>query len=325
MTDGARPSEFALIAQLFAPLATTPGAYGLTDDAATVAPAPGHELVVTADALVEGVHFLKDDPPDAIARKSLRVNLSDLAAKGAQPLGYLLVLSLPSSVSFDWIMSFASGLALDQKEFGISLLGGDTTATPGPLTIAITAFGQTQAGAMIKRSGAKQGDLVYVTGTIGDAGAGLALLRGEKDGFTGLDRDHLVSRYRLPQPRVDFGRALRGTATAALDVSDGLIADLGHIAAASNVRILIDAPSLPLSTSFKALWGRDVVRAATAGDDYEIAFTVPPAAASGLQMASAKYRLSINRIGRVERGAGVVLLDADRQEIAVPKSGFTHF
>lgn len=325
MADSPRPSEFALIAQLFAPLAKHPGAFGLKDDAAVFAPDDGQELVVTADALVSGVHFLPEDPPDTIARKALRVNLSDLAAKGAEPLGYLLVLCLPSSTPFDWLKQFAEGLAADQKEFGITLLGGDTTSTPGPMTISVTAFGQTRAGAMIRRAGARVGDLVYVTGTIGDSGGGLALLRGERPDLSGIDREQLVSRYRVPSPRMAFGRSLRGLASASLDVSDGLIADLGHIADASNVRITLDENFLPLSSSLQALWGRDSVRAATAGDDYEIAFTAPPAKANDIRNAAARARLSVTRIGRVGVGEGIILQGADGAEIAVPKKGFTHF
>src|ERR1051325_6240577 len=213
----ARPGEFALIAQLFAPLAIAPGAFGLTDDAALVTPPPGCDLVVTADALVEGVHFLTDDPPDSIAKKALRVNLSDLAAKGAAPMGYLLVLSLPSRVDMTWLRPFAAGLAEDQQSFGPSLLGGDTTSTPGPLTIAITAFGQVPTGSMIRRAGAKAGDLVFVSGTIGDGGAGLACLKGECASLGSDEREYLIRRYRLPEPRLKLGQALRGVASAALD------------------------------------------------------------------------------------------------------------
>lgn len=318
MTTGTRPSEFSLIAQLFAPLARSPGAFGLTDDAATIAPPPGHELVVTADALIEGVHFLADDPADLIARKALRVNLSDLAAKGAQPLNYLLCLSLPKSVSLEWLRAFAAGLNKDQTEFGLSLLGGDTTATPGPLTIAITAFGSVPLGKMLRRSGARVGDSVFVTGSIGDAGAGLSLLKGTHPDLSILDRDFLIGRYRLPTPRLAFGHELIGLATASLDVSDGLIADLGHIAETSGVRLDIDAAALPVTDS-------DVVRAATAGDDYEIAFTAPSSAEPAMRAAASRQKLAVTRIGTVEAGEGVRLLARDGSDIPVLKPGFTHF
>ncbi|HEY1631239.1 MAG TPA: thiamine-phosphate kinase [Rhizomicrobium sp.] len=298
-SSNSRRGEFAIIADLFAPLATHRGAYRLTDDAATLTPPRGHELVITTDALVEGVHFL---PGDRIARKALRVNLSDLAAKGAKPIGYLVALSLPRKTSQAWLRNFARDLARDQKEFGISLLGGDTTSTPGPLTIAITAIGHVPKGKMLRRKGARPGDRVFVSGTIGDAGAGLALLKKNRKSPKAM-----IERYRLPTPRLALGLALRGIATAALDVSDGLTADLGHIAEVSKVRILIDAARIPTV--------HDPVFAATAGDDYEIAFTAP---------AGTRFK-GVTEIGRVERGQGVALLDAKGREIPLKKKGYTHF
>jgi thiamine-monophosphate kinase len=307
-------SEFGLIAKYFVPLATHPGALALTDDAAVLSEEAQHDLVVTADALTAGVHFLPDDPPNLIASKALRVNLSDLAAKGADPVGYLLALALPQSIDDAWLAEFARGLGEDQKTFGVSLLGGDTTATPGPLTIAITALGRVARGAMIRRSGAKPGDQVFVSGTIGDAGAGLAILQG-KTGGGDTDREFLTGRYRQPTPRLSLGRALRGLASASLDVSDGLIADLGHISETSGVRIVVAADAIPLSAAL-ARFDLDIVRAATAGDDYEIAFT-----ASGPIPAD----LPVTRIGHVEPGQGVVLVDAQGHEIPVRRAGFTHF
>ncbi|HEX3486905.1 MAG TPA: thiamine-phosphate kinase, partial [Micropepsaceae bacterium] len=197
-----RLSEFAMIAKLLAPLAKSEGAFGLTDDAATLRLAESEELVVTVDALVEGVHFLRDDPPDLIAKKALRVNLSDLAAKGATPRGYLLALSLPCWVDDAWLTHFAGGLADDQERYVVSLLGGDTTSTPGPLTLSITALGVVLKGYMVPRAGAKPGDLVFVSGTIGDAGAGLHLLTGSAGQIAKQDREYLISRYRLPEPRL---------------------------------------------------------------------------------------------------------------------------
>lgn len=313
-----RPSEFQLIAQLFAPLAAAPGAFGLKDDAAIIPARAGADLVVTTDALVEGVHFFADDPPDLIAKKALRVNLSDLAAKGAVPHGYLLALSLPASVDMPWLQSFARGLDEDQAAFALSLLGGDTTSTPGPLTIAITAFGHVPAGTMIRRAGARAGDLVFVSGTIGDGGGGLAVLKGEE--ASPAHRDDLISRYRVPMPRLVLGQTLRGIATASLDVSDGLLADLGHIAEASGVRIVVEAERIPRSVSLTALWGNGldaIVRAATSGDDYEIAFT----AASPPQDTP----VPITCIGRVEQGSGVVLLDPQGRDVPVPSPGYRHF
>ena len=271
---------------------------------------------------MEGVHFRNDDPPQAIAQKALRVNLSDLAAKGAEPVGYLLALSLPERVEMDWLHDFARGLALDQKTYGISLMGGDTTSTPGPLTLAITALGYLPDGKMIRRAGARPGDAVYVSGSIGDAGGGLAVLQGEGT-LIEAARAHLIQRYRLPAPRLMLGRLLRGVASAALDVSDGLIGDLAHIADVSRVRIEIEAERIPRSAALIALWGEDVVRAATCGDDYEIAFTARPEEQIG--KIAERAGVPVSRIGRVTKGAGVALLDAKGREIAVPKGGFTHF
>lgn len=321
-----RPGEFELIAQLFAPLSkSAPGAFGLTDDAALLRPPAGHELVVTADALVEGVHFLAGDPPGEIAKKALRVNLSDLAAKGAEPAGYLLVLMLPDAISMDWLTAFAKGLKQDQAQFALPLLGGDTASTPGPPAIAVTAFGYVPIGAMIRRAGAKPGDLVFVSGMIGDAGGGLALLKGEG---SGEDVAPLIARYRLPEPRLALGKSLRGLASAALDVSDGLIADLGHIAEVSKVRIVVNAATIPRSPALRALWGDDpeaVIRAVTSGDDYEIAFTAPAAKREAVLAAAAGAGVAISEIGRVEAGKGVALLDAKGQAMKVGRAGWTHF
>jgi thiamine-monophosphate kinase len=300
----------------------------LSDDAAVMAVPNGHEIVVTKDMLVEGVHFLRDDPAHLVARKALRVNLSDLAAKGAQPRSYLLGLSLAPWIGDEWLARFASGLGEDQKRFAVTLSGGDTTATSGPFTVSVTAFGIVPCGRMIRRKGARPRDAVFVSGTIGDAGAGLAVLKGEGVGLSDLDRSALISRYQLPEPRVSLGPQLLGLASSALDVSDGLLADLGHIANVSEVRIAIDAGRIPVSSSTRALWGQGqeaVIRAATSGDDYEIAFTAPASARSRLEELSRTSGVAISEIGRVEAGSGVHLLDQRGKEIPVPRTGFTHF
>ena len=205
------------------------------------------------------------------------MNLSDLAAKGAMPAHYLLNLSLPHTITPDWLAGFAAGLAQDQKEFGISLLGGDTGATDGPLSIAVTAFGFVPQGKMIRRNGARIGDAVYVTGTIGDSGGGLAIFKREKHSLSDADRDALIARYRVPQPPVAFAEKLRAIAHASVDVSDGLIADLGHIASASGVRIVVEGEAVPAVAAAACALGRSaLLRAVTAGDDYQIAFTAPP-------------------------------------------------
>ena len=318
-----RPGEFELIAKLFAPLAAdAPGAYGLTDDAATIRVPDGEEVVVTTDLLSAGIHFRAEDEPGLIARKAMRVNLSDLSAKGAKPIGYTLALALPRTWTPAWMTAFAAGLADDQRAFSISLLGGDTTATDGPLTVSITAFGTVPAGTMIRRNGAKPGDLVFVSGTIGDAGAGLAVLQNNLANISSNDRDALVSRYLLPQPRVALGSALRGKASAALDVSDGLMADLGHISETSKVRISIDADRVPLSESARNA-SVPVAAAVVAGDDYEIAFTVPAARRTEILRLSADC--AITEIGRVEAGSGVALLDSSGREIPLSKTGYRHF
>lgn len=320
----ARPGEFELIARLFAPLAgRAAGAFDLTDDAAVLAPPRGQDVVLKTDAIVEGVHFLRDDPAGAIAQKALRVNLSDLAAKGAVPAGYLMTLLLPNWPDMAWLTAFAEGLCSDQEEFGLSLMGGDTSSTAGPLAISIAAFGYVPTGAMIRRAGAKPGDLVFVSGTIGDAGAGLAVLNGEADR---MDFEHLVARYRTPLPRVALGAALRGIASASLDVSDGLIADLGHISEASNVCIEVEASRIPLSPALRMLWGKDaVLRASTSGDDYEIAFTAPALRREEVFAAASMTGVPVTEIGRVKAGSGVALLDAGGAEIAVEHKGFVHF
>jgi thiamine-monophosphate kinase len=328
-SDKPRLGEFELIADIFAPLAKAPLAFGLTDDAAIATPPSGQDLVVTTDAVIEGVHFLADDPPDLIAKKALRVNLSDLAAKGCTPSGYLLVLSLPERISPKWLRSFAEGLEQDQQEFGISLLGGDTTATPGPLTIVITAFGHVAVGGMLRRSDAAPGHRIYMTGTVGDAAGGLLRLRGEGAvaPLPGEDQ-YLIHRFRVPEPRARLGPALVGLASASLDISDGLLADLGHIARTSGVRIEVEAARLPLSPALQRLWPDEVeraLRAATAGDDYEIAFTAPPGRWPDIMQAAAASGTTVSEIGRVIAGTGVALLDSEGHEMQVGHPGYVHF
>ena len=257
--------EDDLIARYFRPVATAPGALGLVDDAA-VLQGQGDDLVVTTDAIVEGVHFLNDDPPDTVARKALRVNLSDLAAKGAAPAGFVLTLAL-REVRETWLAPFAQALGEDVAQFGCPLLGGDTVSTPGPLMISITAFGRVPPGTMVRRDGAKPGDHLVVTGTIGDAALGLDVLKGGAAalGSDAHARDILVSRYRVPQPRVALARAVREHASAAMDVSDGLMGDLAKLCAASGVSAVGNAGALPLSAPARALLaerrvGLEVVR-----------------------------------------------------------------
>jgi thiamine-monophosphate kinase len=323
-----RPGEFELIARIFAPLAkNAPGAFDLSDDVALLTPRIGHEIVLKADSLIEGVHFRRDDPPSTVGRKALRRALSDLAAKGAEPTAYLLALALPNWPDMPWLEAFASGLAADQAEFGIALLGGETNATPGPVTITVTAVGFVPEGALIRRRGAKPGDLVFVTGTIGDAGAGLQALV-EQAEVSRPALEPLISRYRLPAPRLAFGRALRGIATAAIDVSDGLLADLGHIAKVSAVRFEVDSTAIPLSIELRNAWGGGLgtrIRAATWGDDYEIAFTASPMAQPMIREVGQRTTTAVSLIGRVVAGQGAAFLDESGAEVPLDRRGYTHF
>jgi thiamine-monophosphate kinase len=319
-------NEFGLIAEIFAPLAGD-GSFGLKDDAALIAARPGFDLVVTTDAIAEGTDFFAFDPADLVAKKALRVNLSDLAAKGAVPHGYLLSISLSPSITGDWLKAFAQGLAQDQAQFGITLLGGDTARTEGPLSISVTAFGFVPEGLMRRRDRAKPGQNVYVTGTIGDSGGGLAIFRREQHALTEIQRDFLIGHYRVPEPPVDFGPELPGLANASIDVSDGLIADLGHVAVASGVGIEIDAAAIPLSEALRAFWGADaaaIIRAATAGDDYQIAFTADPEVEAPILFRAKALGVAVTRIGTVTKGAGVTVHHGG-QVLAVPKPGYRHF
>ncbi|MGE0669185.1 MAG: thiamine-phosphate kinase [Sphingomonadales bacterium] len=323
MPEGSRRlGEFELIGRLFAPLAG-PGGLGLEDDAALIEPPDGCDLVATKDMTVSGVHFLPDDPADLVARKLLRVNLSDLAAMGASPQGYLLGLSLPPEIGDDWLIAFAAGLARDQAEFGIALLGGDTTSTPGPLTLSLTALGVVSRGKILRRAGASPGDAVFVSGTIGDGALGLLALRGEVE-----DRDgYLAGRYRLPVPRLALGGGLPGVASAGLDISDGLVADLGHLCAASGMGAIIEAARIPLSDSVRRLVeGRPALMASvlTGGDDYELVFSAPPSAVPAIETLSARAGVAVTRIGSIEEGEGVRVRDGEGRDITPEVPGFRH-
>tara|TARA_R110000868_G_scaffold31627_16_gene115854 strand:+ start:2064 stop:3047 length:984 start_codon:yes stop_codon:yes gene_type:complete len=324
-----RPSEFDLIAEYFAPLAAgAPGAYGLGDDAATFAPSAGCELVLTVDAIVEGVHFLPSDPPADVARKLLRVSLSDLAAKGARPRGYLLMTAWTTTTSVEWIAGFVRGLSDDQSEFGISLWGGDTVSTPGPLSFSLTAIGEVASGCMIRRAGARVGDDLYVTGSIGDGALGLKAALGELDASPD-DLAALIARYRVPSPRVAFGQRLVGLASSALDVSDGLMADLGHLCAQSGVGAHVDAASVPLSAAASAC----VVRSASlietilsGGDDYEILFAAPREAVSDVDSLARVSNLRVTRIGNiVDASLGISAVDVNGKPLPLAQQGFKHF
>lgn len=326
-----RPGEFELIAKYFAPLAAgMPGALGLGDDAAIVTPGPGREIVATVDALTEGVHFLPDDPPGDIARKMLRCNLSDLAAMGARPIGYLMTTALNDRVDEAWIAAFTAGLAADQQEFGIGLLGGDTTSTPGLLSLTVTAFGDVPAGKALRRNGARAGDLVMVSGTIGDGALGLLASRGELARLDEKDRRYLIARYRLPQPRLKLGAALlgRNLVTAALDVSDGLVADLGHICEQSHLSATIYSGQVPLSDAARRAVAAEPDRLATCltgGDDYELVFTSELSKREAVLALGTELGVPITEIGVTRGGQGVSVLDPKGLPARLDRTGWQHF
>lgn len=322
---GRMPGEFVAIARYFAPLATHPGAFGLKDDLAWLAPRFGRRLVLKTDAIVVGVHTLPNDPPDLVARKALRVNLSDLAGKGARPLGYMLALVLPADTKEAWLARFAAGLGADQKEFGVPLLGGDLTRTPGPPTISITAIGEARAGRPLLRGGARRGDGVFVSGTIGDAALGLLALEGKLPDVAARHRRFLALRYHLPEPRLALGREIARLASAAMDVSDGLVADLGHICAASGRGAEIELTAVPASPAAKAAGARHALTRITGGDDYELLFTAPAKAEAGLRAAARKTGVPVTRIGRIVERAGVRVLGPDGRVVSVKAGGWRHF
>jgi thiamine-monophosphate kinase len=329
--SGQRSGEDLLIARYFKPIATDPGAFGLDDDAA-VLKADGQDLVVTTDAVVEGVHFLPDDPPGTIARKALRVNLSDIAAKGATPAGFVLALAL-RSVDEAWLAAFAGALGEDAISFNCPLLGGDTVSTPGPLTVSITAFGRVPEGGMIHRSGARAGDRVIVTGTIGDAALGLDILKGGPvaAALAGdpAAKEMLVSRYRVPQPRNALAEAVRDHASAAMDVSDGLAGDLTKLCAASGVSADIDAQVIPTSVVAAGLLAKGVVGIETlisGGDDYEILCTVPEAQLAAFTQEAGRAGVAVTAIGTVTAGSRAPrFLDAQGTEISLRHLSYSHF
>ncbi|MEX2649518.1 MAG: thiamine-phosphate kinase [Alphaproteobacteria bacterium] len=322
--------EFAAIAEVFAPLAAgEPGALGLTDDAAVLALPTDRRLVVTKDVMAAGVHFLADDPADLVARKLLRVNVSDLAAMGAEPLWYLLGLTLSRPVDMAWLRRFGAGLAEDQTALGIVLVGGDTTAHDGPLVLSLTALGTVEPGRELRRSGARAGDHVWVSGTLGDGALGLRALRGELADLGEAHRRFLAGRYHLPTPRVALGRGLLGLAHAAIDVSDGLLADLGHVCATSGLGATVNVATLPLSPAARAAVGRrpDLLADVLAGgDDYELMFTAAPESEARVTALGSSLGLPLTRIGAMSAGGEVRLVDARGDRVtAPPRPGWIHF
>ena len=328
-------SEHDLIARYFAPLARDfPGAYDLKDDAAVIEPPPGTDLVVTMDALVAGVHFFPDDAPADIAWKALAVNVSDLAAKGAAPLAYSLALALPRPLSPAFLAGFAAGLAEAQAAFGIALSGGDTTSARGDaLTIAVTAFGIVPDGRILRRGNARPGDSLYVSGTIGDAGLGLLLRGGNADAVVWPIGDEakqwLVRRYLRPEPRIALAPALLAHASAAMDISDGLVIDCRRLCATSGVAAMIEAEAVPLSTAASAVIQAEpgLLRTAlTCGDDYEILFAVPAGEEAAMRQAAAARGIAVTRIGVFSAGAPVLTVaDKTGASLDLGPGGYDHF
>ena len=323
-------NEFDLIATVFKPLSMGySGSLGLTDDAAIITTPYGSELVATMDAICAGVHYIGDEDAGLIAQKLLRVNLSDLAAMGAVPLTYLLSVQLPKNTQAQWLQSFADGLHRDQIQFGIYLAGGDTSSTLGPASFSVTALGHVGTGKALRRSSAKAGDIIYVTGTLGDSAMGLGLL--QKRITISLPSDQetwLKDRYFLPQPRLSFGQGLVDTAHAAMDISDGVLQDLGHICTASNVGATIHRNKLPLSNAASALIRADARLwddVLSGGDDYELLFTVPPQYQRQIESLSKATGIAATAIGVITEDKVLNVEDENGQLLSIPRKGFAHF
>jgi thiamine-monophosphate kinase len=322
-------AEDRLIAKYFGPLATHPGALGLIDDCAVYAPPEGRELVLKADAIVGGVHFFPDDAADLVARKALRVNLSDLAAKGAEPAGFLLSLALPRETGETWLDAFARGLKQDADAFACPLFGGDTVRSPGPIMVSITVFGTVPAGTMVRRGGAKPGDVVMVTGTIGDSVLGLRARRNAPPALDAVARDALIGRYLVPQPRNALAAALREHAHGGMDVSDGLVGDLAKMCRASGISTEIRVADIPLSAAART-WLRTepglLPAMLTGGDDYEVLFTLAPERVAPLQAAAEAAGVAVAAIGRIVEGnAPPRFVGADGKALVFEQTSFSHF
>ena len=323
--------EERLIERYFRPLATAASAFGLGDDAAALAPPAGCDLVLTTDGVIASVHFLPTDPPQSIARKALRMNLSDLAAKGATPIGFLLSIALPANTQETWVAAFAEGLGQDISHYGCPLLGGDTDRTPGPLSISITAFGTLPHGAMVRRATANLDDVIAVTGTIGDAALGVLIHRDadlvKQWRLSSTASEHLRQRYLLPQPRNALAEALRKHASAAMDVSDGLAGDLAKLCRASGLAAEVDVDAVPLSDAAHAVLSADaklIERIMTGGDDYEIVLTLPAVRFGAFRTAAESAGVPVSKIGQVTSGQGVRFL-REGKTLSFAQPSYSHF
>ena len=331
--DRERLGEFGIIARYFAPLATDSAALGLRDDTAVLRPPEGQEIVLSCDTIVEGVHFRKDDPPYTIAHKALAVNLSDLAAKGARPYVYLLALSLAAEPLAEWLEGFAKGLRVLQERSGVTLAGGDTTKAPGRISITVTVLGLVPQGHAVLRHGAKRGDRLYVSGTIGDAHLGLRLLEepnlAKTWGLTKQDTAFAIGRYQAPDPRTDLTLVVRNFAQAAIDVSDGLVLDVEKLAQVSHVNAVIEAQAVPLSGAARKAVKHDPKLLETliaAGDDYEIVAAVPASSGKAFEAEARAKGVAATPIGRIEDGQGEVCVEGrGGKPLKLPRKGFSHF
>lgn len=329
MTSHQRPGEDSLIARFFAPLAGE-GGLGLKDDAACLSPKPGHDLVLTTDALVESVHFLPDDAPASVARKALGVNVSDLAAKGADPSGFLLSLALPDDWTEAWLADFAAGLGQASRDFSCPLLGGDTVRARGALALSVTAIGQVPAGRMVPRTTAEVGDLICVTGTIGDAALGLKLRSSPAwaGSMSGEERAYLADRYLHPQPRHRLAPALRTHARAAMDISDGLAGDLAKMMRAGGVSAVIETGQVPLSPAARCAMTAfpDLLDLAlTGGDDYEILCTLPESSLDSFRKEADSVGIALSAIGRVVAGQDWPVFRKQGSERRYDVGSYSHF
>jgi thiamine-monophosphate kinase len=331
MSSSTESAEDRLIARYFRPLATAPGAFDLVDDAAALTPPPGCDLVLTTDGVIAGVHFFPDDPPESIGRKALRMNLSDLAAKGAKPMGFLLSVALPAGTDEAWIAAFAAGLGEDAARYGCPLFGGDTDQTPGLASASIAAFGAVPHGRMVRRSTAKAGDCVVVTGTIGDAALGVKLRRDRKLAKSWRLTDAMVAllerRYLLPEPRNALAEAVLHHAAAAMDVSDGLAGDLAKLCRASSVAAEIDVSRVPLSDAARTAVGAApalIETVLSGGDDYEIVLTLAPDNLPAFRAAAEAAGVPVTEIGRVQAGEGARFM-RDGKALEFARASYSHF
>ncbi len=315
--------EFELIRHYFAAASCAQAgegvALGIGDDCALLQVPAGEQLAISTDTLVAGVHFPESPDPFLLGQRALGISVSDLAAMGATPVGFTLALTLPGAEP-DWLQAFAQGLDYMAQPCAIRLIGGDTTR--GPLSLTLTVFGRVPAGMALTRKGAQVGDLLCVGGELGDAAGALPLVLGQRQTEPAVAAA-LLARYWSPMPQLELGLALRGKATAALDISDGLLADCGHIAAASGVALIIEQAQVPLSDALRAFAGEATALhcGLTGGDDYRLAFTLPADYLPALQQAG----LPVQVIGRVAAGQGVTLLDPQGQPVLLPHGGYQHF